>query len=236
MRTFNIGFWEPFVRSQFIRTVELFVEAVEKRLLPAFDSVNDEAELVRRKIWEKTNSSAGEDADFAALAERADEAGVDYYQRMVGVKQGLLNIVATALYHLFEQQTMLILRREVLPLGKENDAKLFKVSVFQERLRQEGIDITQFSSWNKLMELRLVSNSVKHAEGNSAEELRKTNPRIFINPILDNFGPPLDGANRWLYAPLSGDDLYVRLDDLKNYSGAVIKFWNEYISALSSLI
>jgi hypothetical protein len=39
----------------------------------------------------------------------------------------------------------------------------------------------------------------------------------------------------WLYTPLSGDDLFVRLEDLKNYSDGIIGFWKEYISTLSDL-
>jgi hypothetical protein len=161
INTFNIRFWEPFIENEFIQGVKLLVEVVEVRLMPTFESVEMEAENIHQKELEDLNSSAGEYADPAALAENAMEAGVKYYETMMGVRQGLLNMTATALYHLFEQQMLLMLRREILPLGKENDVRLFKGYVFKERLRERGIDVAKFTAWNVLEELRLSGRAAK---------------------------------------------------------------------------
>jgi hypothetical protein len=235
MMRFNILFWEPFIREQFINKVELFVESIEKRLMPTFDSIEDEAETIQHEKWERLSSSSNEYTDPAISAENAMEAGLEYYEMMMGVRQGLLNILATALHHLFEQQIILMLRREILPLDVETNVHLFKVGTFMTELQEAGIDIAKFSSWEAVTELKLVSNSVKHAEGSSAEKLRAINPRIFENPILRDSEPGFHTNTSWLYMPLSGDDLYVTVDDLKRYSTGIVRFWEEYISAVLEL-
>jgi hypothetical protein len=63
--------------------------------------------------------------------------------------------------------------RAVLDRQEENDRSLFKMSEFQKRMKAVGIEITTFSSWAKVDELRLLANTVKHAEGDSAHELHQ---------------------------------------------------------------
>lgn len=56
---------------------------------------------------------------------------------------------------------MLIHRKELLS-KEENVLELLNVRQFAESLKAGGIDVENFSAWNKLKELRLVSNVVKH--------------------------------------------------------------------------
>jgi hypothetical protein len=232
----NILFWERFIRKQFITQVKLFVENVEKRLIPTFDSIEKEAESIQQQVWNNIcSSSSSPDVDPSDLAEKARDAGIEYYEMVSGVKQALLNICATSLYHLYEQQVIFMLRREILHPSLENDINLLNVKTFKEELQKFDVDITQFSSWPVIDELRLVSNSVKHAEGSSAAELRKINPDIFENPVLKKYGTGFKNSSSWLYMPLAGDDLYVGIDDLKKYQNGIVTFWNEYISVLSQM-
>ena len=61
------------------------------------------------------------------LAERALEAGLEYYEMIFGVQQTLLNVCTTSLYHLFEQQVIFFLRREILRPTLENQKNLLKI-------------------------------------------------------------------------------------------------------------
>ena len=87
------------------------------------------------------------------------------YGLMIGIRQGLLNLFAIALYHAFEQQIMLFHRKNVLQVEEENDDKLFKMSEFQHRLEEFDIKITEFASWPKIDELRLLANAVTTCPG-----------------------------------------------------------------------
>jgi hypothetical protein len=233
---YNIGFWKEYIRSQFIKQIELLTESIQNRLIPTFDTIEKEAEDLSEKEWDRLCSSCySPDIDPANLAEKAQEAGIDYFMTLSGIKQTLLNITATALYHLFEQQIIFFLRREVLHPSQENDIDLMKVSVFKEQLLANGIDISSFRSWNKIEELRVVSNSVKHAEGASVSKLRKLRPDMFKHPTLRN-QPEMDLMHSTVcrvYLPMAGDDIFVLQDDLLDYKNALVGFWNEFIFACS---
>ena len=211
----------------------MFVENIEARLLPTFHDIESEAEKVQEQEWHRLCSSCSSpDIDPADLAEKARDAGIDYYMMVSRVKQSLLNVSATSLYHLFEQQLLFFLRREILHPSEENDIDVIKISIFKERCLQHNIDVEKFSSWQTINEMRLVANTVKHAEGKSAIDLRKIRPDLFRNPILEKFGPKLGGGFRHLYMPLAGEDLYLSIEDLKKYGEAIARFWDEMISAM----
>ncbi len=205
---------------------------MDERLIPTFDTIDEEAEKVSDKKWEDFSSNAyPPDIDPADLAESAMDEGINYYMTLSGIKQTLLNVLSTWMYHLFEQQVLFLLRREVLHPTEENISKLIKIQVFKERLISQDIDIEHFSSWETITELKWLSNSIKHAEGYSANKLRKLRPDLFSPPAIRESGMELfDGkpvSN--IYMPLSGDDLYVSEIDLKKYKNAITNFWSEFI-------
>ena len=72
--------------------------------------------------YDRLRSCGSPDIDSDYLAEKAHDAGFDYYMTASGVKQTLLNISAVTLYHLFEQQLLYFLRHEILhPSERNND-------------------------------------------------------------------------------------------------------------------
>ena len=233
---FNITFWERYIKKQFIAQLELLVESIEKRLIPTFDTIESEAEDIEQREWDNLLSSCGNpDVDPCDLAEQAFDAKLEYYEMVSSVKQALLNICATALYHSFEQQVLFMLRREILHPSQENIVSFLKIQTFKDELLKYRVDIEKFSSWPIIEELRLVSNSIKHAEGKSSEMLRQINHGIFINPILKKYNMGFHSTSPRLYMPLAGDDIYVQIKDLKKYRDAISAFWSEYISELSKI-
>lgn len=77
---FNVGFWERFIRNQFIRQAIMFFENIETRLLPTFDDIENEAKKIEEQKWDKLCSSCvSPDTDPAYLTEKAHDAGLDYY-------------------------------------------------------------------------------------------------------------------------------------------------------------
>ena len=233
---FNIGFWETYIRNQFIKQIELLTESIQARLIPTFNTIEKEAEDFSEREWNRLCSSCySPDVDPANLAEKAQEAGIDYFITLSGIKQAFLNIAATALYYLFEQQVIFFLRREILRPTEENNMDLMKLSTFKKRLVASGIDISSFRSWNKIEELRLVSNTVKHAEGASARRLRKLRPDMFVHPTLKNQADTdlVLGTACSVYLPMAGDDIFVLQDDISDYKNALVAFWNEFIIACS---
>lgn len=229
------SFWISAFQTKFVPQLNAIVNALEKRLLPNLEEEKIELESNRivEEDWERFMSMpATGNEDPADFADRAQNAGIAHYTLMYGIRQGMLNLFAAALYHAFEQQVMFFHRKNVLDLDEENDLKKFSLSVFQCRLKDYGIDIKNFDSWSKIYdELRLVANTVKHAEGSSSKKLRKKRPDLFENPQLLGFSG-LSVPTPKVFQPLVGDDLYMSLRDIKNYRDHLVQFWQELADAM----
>jgi hypothetical protein len=229
---YNIKFWEPYIKRKFIGQIHLFYKTMKNRLIATFNTIDEESEKLSNEKWEElSNNAYSPDIDPADLAEAARDEGIDYYFMLSGIKQTLLNVSATGMYHLFEQQVLFFLRREILHPTEENNKKLMKINVFKERLLRQNIDIELFPSWETITELKWLSNSIKHAEGYSANKLRQLRPNLFSPPAIRENGMDLFGGKPAsnIYMPLSGEDLYVSEKDLEKYKNAISNFWSEFI-------
>ena len=83
------------------------------------------------------------------------------------------------------------------------------------------------------MELKLIANTIKHAEGPSAGKLYKIRPDLFSNPILQDESRMM--TKRWVVSkPLFGEDLYITLDDFTLFVEAVKGFWSEFAEIIEA--
>jgi hypothetical protein len=228
---FNHHFWAGYFRRRFAPQLRAIFEVLEKRTLPAFDSIQQEAEKLSAEAWDGFMSApATGDEDPCDFAEAAEQVGVSHYLLLDGVRQGMVNLFAAAIYHTFEQQVMLFLRREVLHPREENNPKLFSVHEFQSRLKARGLDVESLESWDKVCELRLVANTVKHAEGKSAGELHKMRPDMFRHPQAAGIDDSRMSPR--VFQPLAGEDLYVSLEDVREYCDSAVRFWRNLGEAM----
>ncbi len=224
--------WEEHFRTMFTRQISYFCTAVETRLLPTFDSSEEEAEQATSDEWERLGlAGASDSTDSADDADRADQVGVDHLLLLDGVRQTLINLSVAALYHLLEQQLMTFHRRQVLHPRDENNAALMKISELKAQLSSKGVDIGHFRSWPKVQELKAVANAVKHAEGDSADKVRRNRPDLFTPPQLLGATRP-DPSVESVYLPLAGEDIFLTVDDLREYGSVVLEFWQELGAAI----
>lgn len=209
----------------YIPQIQALANVLGTRLLPTFENLKEEADVIEKKHWEDSSSLPGdENVDMAALAESAFDAGLTHYLMMTGLRQGIINMVATAIYHLFEQQMMEFHKRGILEMHEEKDASLHKLNIAWARLENYGIFVKSLSCWPIMEELRLVANTVKHAEGASAKDLHSIRPELFVAPeIREIVG--ISGTLS-ISAPLFGDGLYISEVDVAKYKEAIVSFWN----------
>ncbi|MBS3948424.1 MAG: hypothetical protein KGZ57_09045 [Dethiobacter sp.] len=231
----NPLFWAGYIQEVIIPHYEHLEKAFFEKVLPAFEAVESEAEQISNEKWERLIRQPGDpdDDDLSDLAGEAIEEGVSYHIIMMDIRQGLLNNFAVGIWHLFEQHLLVIHRRELLKPHEENDEKLLKLCEITKRLKQNGIDIEKFLSWDKLDELRLVANTVKHTDGRSCAQLKKRRPEIFIPPgahsdhFRINAPPPTQ-----LLKPLAGEDFYLMPEEIRSYFKTVRDFWEELLEIL----
>jgi hypothetical protein len=154
--------------------------------MPAFDNIETEANEFTESEYERLGELPYDEneIDMSASAERAQEAGFEYFSALSSVRQTFLNLSVAALFHMFEQQLLCFHRRQVLHPSEENDIARIRTSELKKRLLSAGIDIESLQSWKDIHELELVANSVKHAEGRSSEELQGLRPDLFVRQAL----------------------------------------------------
>ena len=203
------------------------------KLATAFSDLDNEADEVVATEYERRGSMpSGGEIDLGDVADLAMEYGIQYYETMSGIRQGVLNLLAVGLHHLFEQQQLAFLRQG--PARGEEPA--LRVSELERRLAWEGIDCRVFRSAGKLYELRKAANAVKHGAGPAAKDLAALRPDLFKDPLLGKYGL---GTARTaslraseLGEVLAGEGLYVSERDLSDWCSAVIDYWNELAAKL----
>ena len=228
----NNFFWANYIKTVFLPGIEFFSRCMLEKVIPSFDNVEDEADEIEREAFENPGGLADpEFYDPADHAEGAFEKGLEYYEWMIGTLQGIINLFTAGLYHLFEQQFLFIYRRELLQRHEENDPNFLKFGIAKQRFSDQGIRIEDFGSWPKVNELRLLANTVQHADGVSATDLKAKRPDLFSRPdnrlVIKLNRPP--GP---VYTPLTGNEIYVTKEEYLNYVNAVKEFWGEMASAL----
>jgi hypothetical protein len=183
----------------FIQQVRLLGPTALERLMEVFADIEGEAERRSRERVIELRSMPGDDeGDPSADAEDAMDAGVAHLQELNALRQSILNLLPAGLSHLFEQQ-----RAEYMRIANERGVEAVRLRTLPP----------------KIVELDLVANTVKHAEGNASAGLRDIRPDLF-------------GQSLWMFddrvtAPLAGEGLYVKEDDIRVYAEAVIALWRE---------
>ena len=219
--------------------IEGFRGGALEKVTAAFSSIAEEADAAAEAEFERLGSMPADpdsSIDMGDVAEWATEHGIKYYETMSGVRQGVLNLLAVGLHHLFEQQQLFFLRRE-RALGAEG---ALQAAELERRLAKFAIDCRSFGCADKLYELRMAANAIKHGAGPSAKKLATLRPDLFEYPALASHAPTKEGVSESgpavavvssLLAPLAGNDLYVSEGDLSDWCAAVIAYW-EKLSAI----
>lgn len=217
-------FWKNYIDRNFIPEITAYSQCLTQRLLPTFESLEDEAKEIEQN---SLSGSCPENVDPASVAENAMEAAVRYMHTMTGIRQGLINMFGAGLYHLFEQQLLSFGRSQF----QSQAEALTEVKLLFKILKEHGIELSTFTTWRRINELRLLANAVKHAEGPSCKELRDLREDLFRSP----YSLSLFRLSRGLPVnqPLAGQGIYLRMDDFNRYSEDVKALWTEFGRKLS---
>lgn len=222
-------FREEFYIRQNIDELQCYATVFTDRISRAFENLEVEAKELQQREYKKIAASwTAPDEDDSAIAEKAYFAGVDFYLMTDAIRLGIINLMVAGLYHLFEQQAT-VLADNVLPKPASPSQSKFARERLRDMVQGLGLDVTGFKSWSQLNELRLISNTVKHGDGSSAEELRKLQPQLFQNPVsvfdvAPLYTPPL--------RPLVGEGLYLTENHFHAYKKCLDEFWTELADAL----
>src|SRR5260370_28729893 len=147
------------LRMRVMPPVLAYNEDIFRDILKAFDNLQERADEQANEFC--NNYPGDEYTDPGDVADWAQDHSYAWWETMVSLRQSMLNLLAAGLYHLIEQQ----LGALSLDCAYERvrDTKLDVVKTWY--MTNLGIDLSSLEPWAKIDELRLIANSVKHAEG-----------------------------------------------------------------------
>lgn len=234
-------FWGPWIRKVFVSELEWMRRSVFEHILPSFPDSNTEADRARAEAWEMAMSQPSDGSDDpASYVEWAEEKGLETYEGFARMRQAAVNLSASMLWHLLEQQMLVFHTRQVLKIHEEHDVRedrktrteLFSLDAFHRRLDSGGCTMKALPSWPKVNELRLVANAVKHGPGRSLDELHEIRPDLLTMPDSEAIDSPPRQGHAWVERPAVGEDIYVRDADLAAYFDSATSLWQEFSIAI----
>lgn len=214
-----------------VAPIRAFAELIDVDMLPQFKDLSAKADAVADAEYERLGSAPADenwDGDMGALAEAAEDKGIEFYEIMSGLQYGMTGLFAAGLFHMVEQQLAYLCHDAAITAAALDDSKFKKIEHWYRK--HFRLDLRTLPDWDTIDELRLVANTVKHAEGNAAEQLRKRQPKLFQGRLLREIDPAAPPPDRPLLQPLAGSDLFVEEDDLKRYFGAALHLFDSLAS------
>ena len=108
----------------------------------------------------------GEDyPDPSNLAEQVEYESYLYYDLLEKTNYRLLAMWVCCLYETWEQQVLCFIRQEISNGDLYQERLPQKYEGIEKLWKNYGIDIREWNCWPKLNECRLVTNTIKHSEG-----------------------------------------------------------------------
>lgn len=205
-----------------LNELQAYVEGFHGRLIPTFDNIEEEAEKASQEIWEGAESASfnGYGDSYGDLSSDAFEVGLKVYENLSFVREQLIQLSVAGLYHLWERAIKQFIIKELKHYQYEDSVfKVVEKATFEDLvdiLQQFTYDITVTTYYQKLNELRLVANVVKHGKGKSLEQLAQLAPHLFENPTISLIGIS------------NNENLNLMSSDFMAYSNAIQEFWTSF--------
>jgi hypothetical protein len=210
--------------------LKAYAQCVLEDIVPAFANLSKRSDAIADAEFRRLGElPAGEnfDGDMSDAAEAAQDKGQAYYNTMVSIRQSSLNLFSAGLFHLLEQQLTDLCRDGAFDTAPPDDTQLSKITAwFRSNFH---LDLSKLPAWSKIEQLRLLANSVKHGEGNSAAKLRVVRPDIFQDPQIRDYFPDILylSTSQGVHLPLAGEDIFVTTQVFEEFSQAANAFVEE---------
>lgn len=223
-QTFGLYSWQ---REEALTRLQFFRDQMMSRVFPAFADIEQEALEHGQAIFKAGLAGpASPYGDESHLAEHAHEAAVVHHGELEQVLQTSINFAAATIFHAhWETPVRDWLGREAPMFGasktQQKKIEITKVEDIATFLAGHGWPFAKAGWFEKLDELRLVANTVKHARGDSARELFKRRRTLFWPYNIVDEDEHLGNAEP------DGTNLVIEPEDFAAYAAAVEAFWTE---------
>jgi hypothetical protein len=206
-------------KKMFIQQIDNVFSVFKNKIFPVFLDIEKDADEHRDKKFYEIGLTCFEDSiDECTASEKAQEAGFEYYELLSAGRRNLLLSWHMMLYHFWEQQVREYLCREMEHTYTFNVSNFCtSISDIKKIFLMYCLNIEKLDGWNKINELNLICNAIKHGDGPSLRKLFELNPNLFSKYIYK-----YDLLN-----PLHNNALELSLETLDYYKNSLIDFWEQ---------
>ena len=213
--------WEPF-RQSLIETHRFYLVQAKLKLLSQFNNIESEADEACESWLENNKSKFDPDRhDAGDFYERANDAGIEFYQLLSDMRDQTWLSVVAGMYHEWDKQLRKWISDEVKHWhrGENVNSRIWMVTFgdIVDFLESFGWGIRNTNYFQDLMACNLIVNVYKHGDGVAFEKLKASVPEFLpaIDPLWDEIG----------YRDYSY--LKVSESQLERLSQAILGFWED---------
>lgn len=219
--------WGP-LKQGYIDDLTFIKGMFFERIQPIFANAEAEAKEYGKQLWNEIMSRPCTEDTYVDPGDYVDavqEKEIERYSMLELMHYRNLVSWISNMCQVWEQQLLSFVLNEAETEGIRYDpAEVkrgfgFAKDVFE--LHQQPFE--KLASWEKIRELRLLVNTIKHAEGDSEQKLRKIRPDFFVQNF---FGTDYDMTSLY-HTTLLETTLAVTEADFIAYYDALVQFWNE---------
>ncbi|HAN10511.1 MAG TPA: hypothetical protein DCP90_07845 [Clostridiales bacterium] len=211
------------LREKYKKEIKQLLDTYENRIAVVFKDIEGEANKVRDEYYENPSDFYGDPADIdcSAIAYDAEMIGLEHYEMLDLMKYNTRAMWISTMYQFWEQQVRGFLYNEIRHYYKI-DTKDFctnGMKEIKEWFKEHNTNLEELKSWQKIEELSLLNNVIKHGDGKSAENLRKVRDDLFMSGDIDKL--ELYGSS------LCERALNITDEMVNEYAEVLMQFWNE---------
>lgn len=210
------------LRKKYIDDLTILKDMFFERVQPAFANAESEANAYKDELWKSITNQLCEVDDNVDLSDEAvwvEEESFERYKLLSLMHYRNLAAWICNLCQVWEQQLYAFIVREAQSERLKYDDKEiksgFKFSKAVFEWHQQPF--CKMSMWKKIQELRWLVNVIKHAEGDSEQNLRKVRPEFFKYEGYDLMS--------LYHTSLLETTLMVKEQDFRDYYKALVEFW-----------
>ncbi len=213
--------WEPFRRS-LIEGHCFYLEQAKQRLLSQFENIESEVDSARER-WLENNKNRfdPERHDAGDFYERANDAGIEFYQLLSDMRDQTWLSVVAGMYHEWDKQLRKWISDEVRHWhrGENVNSRIWMVTFgdIVDLLESFGWGIRSTYYFQDLMACNLIVNVYKHGDGAAFKNLKAS-----FSEYLPAIDPLWDGIEYRDYSYLKVDEC-----QLERLSQAILGFWED---------
>ena len=167
--------------NTFIKEIEFAYYTYTSYISNIYGDPNFEAENYVKHLEKCPQELESFSPDDAFL--EINSKGMERYYFIVNMKYRNIAIYINLLYQMFEQFIISICKFQQQYHSMDpviNELNLRDLHKCNNMFKKYDFDLESLKEYEKINELRLLHNVLKHSEGNSEEELRKIRPDFFI--------------------------------------------------------